>query len=675
MVQLVNSGNIGIDAIAATSWNLTFHTPATITYSFLTQVPAEASPDDAFGFKPLNSDQRQEVRETLAQWAVVANITFVELNNDPTGDNGQIRIGTNNQKGNSGGYSQLPLWGIFRSHVFSYFDNSDSTNFNFGAGLYSNYTFTHELGHTIGLKHPGNYSGAELPPFLPHDVDNTDYSIMSYNDGASYAINGNFPASPMLYDIEAVQYIYGPNMQYHTRDDTYYFTNSTAPAAIWDAGGVNTFDFSRTTKGATINLHTGAFSSSAPGLHNIAIAYGVTIQNTIGGSGNDIIYCNDANDNINAGAGDDVIYAGKGIDNVDGGTGNNMVIFDGTVGSYSVAHTANGFSIMNLAHSGNVVNVANIQTLTFSDGKISTISLSTNHPPTVNAPLQDTFAGLNMSFALKVPSNTFADPDVGDTLHYGAVQVNGLALPSWLHFDTAKGIFSGIPDGSALGNLYVKVTAVDTAGASASSNFHISTVENFGQAFVSTIANENFTGTNALDVLQINGNRANYSITHTGIDAYTVTKPNGTVDNLVNVDRIKFADATVAIDIEGHGGQVFGLYQAAFNRLPDSGGLGFWINALDGGSTLNAVTNSFISSPEFIATYNNLSNAGFVNQIYLNVLHRQSDPGGAAFWQHGLDSGATDRPTVLLNFTQSAEFQGNLAAQIGNGFSYTPWFG
>ncbi len=45
----------------------------------------------------------------------------------------------------------------------------------------------------------------------------------------------------------------------------------------------------------------------------------------------------------------------------------------------------------------------------------------------------------------QVPSNTFSDVDVGDTLTYSATLADGTALPSWLSFDAATQTFSGTP--------------------------------------------------------------------------------------------------------------------------------------------------------------------------------------------------------------------------------------
>ncbi|MCE1680774.1 M10 family metallopeptidase C-terminal domain-containing protein, partial [Enterobacter hormaechei] len=60
---------------------------------------------------------------------------------------------------------------------------------------------------------------------------------------------------------------------------------------------------------------------------NVSIARGVTIENAIGGSGNDVLIGNDAANTLKGGAGDDIIYGGLGADNLWGGEGNDTFVY------------------------------------------------------------------------------------------------------------------------------------------------------------------------------------------------------------------------------------------------------------------------------------------------------------------------------------------------------------
>lgn len=149
----------------------------------------------------------------------------------------------------------------------------------------------------------------------------------------------------------------------------------------------------------------------------------------------------------------------------------------------------------------------------------------------------------------------------------------------------------------------------------------------------------------------------------------------GSANLLTGIERLQFSDAAVATDISGNGGQVYRLYQAAFNRTPDGGGLGFWINAMDSGATLKDIAFAFTQSGEFRAMYGgaNPANADFLDKLYHNVLHRAGDQGGFDFWLGHLNSGALTQAGALAEFGESAENQAALIGVIGNGFTYTPY--
>ncbi|MBI3230667.1 MAG: DUF4214 domain-containing protein [Burkholderiales bacterium] len=675
-MTIQSSGNANIDAIASDSWNATPGVAAKVTYSFLLAVPDDALPGDSVGFHVLDNSQQQAVRDTLAQWSAVAKITFTEVSAAAGG--GQIRIGMNNQSADqSAGYSDLPAEGAAGSLVYTYFDNSDSTNTHFQAGDYGRTVFIHEFGHAIGLKHPGNYNGQDgsgTPPYLPKETDTTDYSIMSYNDGVAATVINKYAASPMLYDIQAVQYLYGANTSYHTGNDSYKFTETSAPQCIWDAGGTNTFDFSATTQGTTIDLRAGNFSSSVPNLKNVAIAYGVTIQNAIGGSGNDEIFTNDGNDSIVGGGGDDVVHAGLGADTIDGGLGLDTVEFNAAQSAYTLVRSGNMILVQSKTSTANKITLNNVESLHFSDGKLDASAITS--APIVNQAPPDVLISVKSTLNIALPSNTFSVAE-GQTVHYSATLANGQALPTWLSFNTSNGSFTSSSGAPQTGSTALSVTAIDSDGHSAHTEFHLQAILNFGQQFTATSSNDVFSGTTAIDSVVFSGKRSEYTIHASAANTFTISQTGGSTDTISNIERVKFADATVALDVGlGHAGIAYALYQSALNRAPDSGGLGYWINALDTGATALDLMRSFITSPEFISNYGSTqSTSAFVTQVYQNVLHRAPDSSGLAFWQSGVDSGQATRADVINFFTQSSEFQANLATVIGDGFSYTPYFG
>ena len=176
-----------------------------------------------------------------------------------------------------------------------------------------------------------------------------------------------------------------------------------------------------------------------------------------------------------------------------------------------------------------------------------------------------------------------------------------------------------------------------------------------------------------IDTVRLSIARADATVQRSG-NAVTITDKAGTVDQLSGVERIVFSDATVALDVDGNAGQVYRIYQAAFNRTPDKPGLGYWINAMDHGATFASVAQGFLDSSEYHKAYDGVtSNRALVTKYYENILHRTPDAGGLDFWAGVLDSKAAGTADVLASISDSAENKAGLIGVIGNGFEYTPY--
>lgn len=105
------------------------------------------------------------------------------------------------------------------------------------------------------------------------------------------------------------------------------------------------------------------------------------------------------------------------------------------------------------------------------------------------------------------------------------------------------------------------------------------------------------------------------------------------------------------------------LYSAYLTRIPDAGGLNFWLGRRRSGWTLSRISNSFATSSEFVRRYGSMTNRTFVENIYANVLQRTGDPGGIAYWTKKLDAKAVTRGQVMINFSESNEYK---TKQAGN---------
>lgn len=339
-----SSGTSYIDPLlGGTKWGTGVGTGVTLTYS-VPQAGAVWSTDyttyldnEPSQFTALSESQAEAFEYALEAWANVANIQFVAIE-ETSSLVGEIRIGFSGVLSSTDAAAWAYLPTDYAEAGDIWLDPNYSPNINPTEGSSGYLTLLHEIGHALGLTHP-----FESAPTLPTRYDNLQYTIMSYTDSPLYA-NMDYPVTPMLYDIAAIQYLYGANMSYHTGDDTYEFSNTTSIImTIWDAGGNDTLSAENQSLAATVDLRAGHYSSIGPdnlgnaATQNIAIAFGAVIENAVGGNGNDTLIGNDGNNTLDGGAGqdkltgglgNDTLDGGLGLDTLDGGTGNDTYVID-----------------------------------------------------------------------------------------------------------------------------------------------------------------------------------------------------------------------------------------------------------------------------------------------------------------------------------------------------------
>ena len=227
---------------------------------------------------------------------------------------------------------------------------SDWSNGASDIDSYTFQTYLHEVGHALGLGHSGAYNAGGGVPITYEDsrLYNQDYwtmTLMSYFP-QSVAGTGDyrFVLTPQEADIIAIQSLYGANTTTRGGDTTYGFNSteagsvydfsvfSTPPAiTIYDTGGVDTIDLSGYSGDQMVTLEAGVRSDigGSPGggvLSGILnIMGGSVIENLIGGSGNDLLTGNGADNVIEGGDGNDALIGGAGHDTLDGGSGTNSL--------------------------------------------------------------------------------------------------------------------------------------------------------------------------------------------------------------------------------------------------------------------------------------------------------------------------------------------------------------
>ena len=94
---------------------------------------------------------------------------------------------------------------------------------------------------------------------------------------------------------------------------------------------------------------------------------------------------------------------------------------------------------------------------------------------------------------------------------------------------------------------------------------------------------------------------------------------------------------------------------------------------MDLGATVVQVSSGLIESAEFQSLYGaNRTNNQFVDLLYQNVLDRNPDAGGYAYWNAKLANGLS-RADVLAYLSESTENIANVAPSIANGIEYLPY--
>jgi serralysin len=366
------------------SWAASPGTGATVTYGFRQSAPPYAisgEPNTQSTFSQLTAAQIAAVHTVMHLWGDVSGLQFTEVNTGGYTNNATILFGNyNDPNDGAGAFSFYPTYGqtgAAQSSGDVYLNTGSVSTTSLPQGAYSFFAIMHEVGHAVGFSHPGDYNAAPgvnitYASFAQFIQDTQQYSVMSYFDEASAgtAQFNSYADTPMLYDVYALQLLYGANMATRIGDtvygfgsnagSTYDFASNNNPAVcIWDAGGVDTLNCSGYSQPQDIDLNAGVYSNIGGLTGNVVIAYGAVIENATGGSGADTITGNAANNVLTGNGGSDTIY---------GGDGNDIIIALTSDGNDTYSG-GNGFDILDFSAVQGVVQINQLDgTITGSAG-------------------------------------------------------------------------------------------------------------------------------------------------------------------------------------------------------------------------------------------------------------------------------------------------------------------
>ena len=348
-------------------------------------------------FAGLSGDERDAVRKALGEFAGVSGLTFAEESGTGAKD-AVLRFAKSDATGTAWAYSPTSVG----KGGDVWFSNGGDIIGDARPGSYGWLAILHEIGHALGLKHPHEAKAGH--PAMPADHDSLEYTVMSYHSfvgakGMAYsnAENG-YPQSLMMYDIAALQEMYGANYEFRGSDTEYRWNAKSGQLSIdgvaeprplgakvfltiWDGGGVDTYNFASYRKNLKIDLAPGAWTITAKSQlaklgkgevarGNIANALlhegnpASLIENARGGSGNDKIRGNGADNTLTGGAGNDKLKGGAGVD---------IAIYSGKAGQYRLVEKANGSWVVTDQRKGGkdgTDRLSDIEILKFKDRKI-----------------------------------------------------------------------------------------------------------------------------------------------------------------------------------------------------------------------------------------------------------------------------------------------------------------
>lgn len=646
---------------------------------------------------------------TRTAFSYLQQVTGIEFRETGSGADAQFHLANINLDGQyttglSSWHSQYVGRDTLTSYsvdAYVYLDNAEwrAMTQNLIPGGQGYETLLHELGHALGLKHPFFEPSGEAQIVLPKAEDNTNNTLMSYTTGDTWY------STYRPYDIAAFNWLYGGDglrgaLGINSTTGGRYITGSAKAETltgtqandtlqgnggndlIIGGEGIDTVRFIGNRSAFTLTaLQDGSLAAAGPS--------GTTTMRSIEVLQFDDMAVATASliDTIAPAAPQMAVFKNGAMYS----TGGSRPVINGSAEAYSTVKVYVNNTLVATTTAGTNGLWSAVSSVTLADGlNYQGYAIATDGAGNVSAASQTAIFHVDatrpsvptMSVALAAGSNQPVFSGTGErgttielyrtgdfiAIASGTVDANG----AW-KIDSAP-----LPDG-----VYNVIGAsVDVAGnaTSLAQNASITisnannTVGSLGaDRFVMGAGNSAVDGGAGIDTVVFSGARADYKITK-GAWGHAVADTSGGIDGLYNVERLQFSDKSYAIDEAT--AQVYRLYQASLGRASDAWGLGYWVDRVEKGASMRLIAEEFLKQKEFFKMYGeNSSNEVFLDKLYENVLHRDPDAEGMAYWMYRLTGTVEDsnRAQVMLEFSESVENKVQVYPVTSIGMEFEPW--
>lgn len=206
-------------------------------------------------------------------------------------------------------------------------------------------------------------------------------------------------------------------------------------------------------------------------------------------------------------------------------------------------------------------------------------------------------------------------------------------------------------------------TIKDLAGNSyvGTTSYNFSTLANpVNQTLTGTSANESFTGSAGNDTIDggadidtalYSGNRANYTLAKAS-SGWTVSSASDGVDTLSNIERVKFAETSIALDISGNAGTTAKILGAVFGKaeVANKTYVGIGLSLLDGGASYQDMIQLALNAK----LGDGFSTTDEVTLLYQNLLGTQVSASDLSYWTSTVNSGQFTQASLAVMAADTA---------------------